>query len=416
MSKSQLITPILLLASLGILASALPVEASWKSNDHEKIGKAIGAYYQAKDDKKGIHEAEADLHKALERLGRQHKDVNLLTFVEDWEASLLEAQMLTVSKARPKKGKVYEDRSEDFFGNTLAMYLHFPKKFNPKSGPLPLVIIIPDAGQDPKTLIDEQWVDAEGRDSAILAAVQMPADPKSWGQFSPSEESGIGTVMSAFAYMKKEFPVDMDRIFLAGSGQGITAALGTAAAFPHQFAGVIGRGGMPADNATNFRNVPTLFLAGGSHATEFQEQAKELGFENCELNTAGGEADVWAWVGSRVRDPYPTTLLFSPTTPYTRNCGWMMVEGFDEAEDPKVTATVNREENTITVDAEKISKVTLYFNDVLVDMDQPVRVIINGVTHEQKLERARRTLLDLGYSQGDWGRVFTATQAFDVEQ
>jgi poly(3-hydroxybutyrate) depolymerase len=416
MMKSKLLPSILLLVTLGLIASAQPVELNWKSSDHVKIGKSIGAYYEAKDERKGIHEAEGSLNKVLERIGKKFKKQDLLTFVEDWEACLREAQMLTYKSAKPKKGKIFEDVSEDFTGGTLRLVLHFPKKFSVKNGPLPLIIIAHDEGQDPRALIDEQWVSTEIRDSAILAAVQLPAKSDAWGSFSNSEASGIGTVMSAFGYMKRRFPVDMDRIYLAGTGKGIAAVLGTGAAFPHCFAAVVGRGGMPACDATNFKNLPTLFIAGGAHATEFKEQAKdELNFENCEVRATGGEAEIWAWLKEQVRDPYPTEIIFTPTTPYTRTSGWLMVEGFDEAEFPSVIAVVDRAENTISLTVEKISTVTIYFNDILLDLDQPVRVVINGVPHEQVLVRARRTMLDLGYNQGDWGRVFVATQAFGVE-
>ena len=107
-------------------------------------------------------------------------------------------------------------------------------------------------------------------------------------------------------------------------------------------------------------------------------------------------------------------MIFSPTTPYTTKAHWVGVDGIDIDASPLIEATVDREQNTITIEATRIGSIQVFFNDVLVDMDQPVTVIINGEPNPVQVARNRRTMLDLVYNFGDWGRIFTNVMTFDI--
>ena len=56
----------------------------------------------------------------------------------------------------------------------------------------------------------------------------------------------------------------------------------------------------------------------------------------------------------------------------------------------------------------------LFFNDRIVDMDKPVEVVINGVSQKASIDRNKRLMLELNYTNGDWGRVFTNRMDYDV--
>jgi hypothetical protein len=126
-------------------------------------------------------------------------------------------------------------------------------------------------------------------------------------------------------------------------------------------------------------------------------------------------ADVWAWIKEQKRASYPAELAFVPSSAYTRTSYWISVEGVDVDGGAKLNARADREANTIDIQAEGIESLRIYFNDRLVDMDRPVRVVINGVASEALVARNAKTMLDLVYQSGDWGRVFANMQPYDVK-
>ena len=97
-----------------------------------------------------------------------------------------------------------------------------------------------------------------------------------------------------------------------------------------------------------------------------------------------------------------------------KTASWFSVEGIDLDQSPRVEAIADRSANTITIEADSVSSVMVFFNDSLVDMDRPVKVIVNGNVNEASLQRNQRNMLDLAWSQGDWGRVFMNFQVYDV--
>jgi hypothetical protein len=59
--------------------------------------------------------------------------------------------------------------------------------------------------------------------------------------------------------------------------------------------------------------------------------------------------------------------------------------------------------------------VVLYFNDVLVDMEKPVKVVCNGSEHLNVIPRSMGTFLDLFVSsRSDPGKVYVATHTYDL--
>ena len=43
-----------------------------------------------------------------------------------------------------------------------------------------------------------------------------------------------------------------------------------------------------------------------------------------------------------------------------------------------------------------------------------IQLRVNGVEHESQLERSPAYMVDSVYNLGDWGRVFTQTESYDV--
>jgi hypothetical protein len=205
--------------------------------------------------------------------------------------------------------------------------------------------------------------------------------------------------------------VDHNRRYLAGSGKGFAAVEVTATSFPHVFAGLIGVGDVSITDVSvlnNFRSLPSLYLKGGEGAKAIEAKLGELGFSNAKVEPEGGVAQAWEWMGNTPRTAHPQEITFTPKSDYARSVYWLSFVGFQVSEGPRVNAKADRATNTITVDAEKIADIVVYLNDELVDMDKPVKIIVNGTTHERTVERNATVMLDTQYAGGDWGRVFTA--------
>ena len=75
----------------------------------------------------------------------------------------------------------------------------------------------------------------------------------------------------------------------------------------------------------------------------------------------------------------------------------------------QVHAKLDREANTITIDADGINEVNIYLSDALLDLSKPVRFVTNGSEVTELIPRSRRQFLNMAYgAQIDAGEVFVA--------
>jgi hypothetical protein len=416
MQRSQYLPLVLALAGLSAVGPRA-AELLLKPVEQQKLGAAVGDYFKALGEEKDIEESfevvEEERSKVQKRLAKELPEGDVLALVEDWEKILDAAS--EVDDRGAKKGKpeprVYKDER---FGD-YSIAVSTPAKYSAKTGPYPLVICLPPKGKKAMEHLGEQWIDAAAREAAIIAVCDMPANDRMWGGMgTPESHGGIDTVLLTVKSIKSTHAIDVDRIFLAGFGESVAAAARIAGYYPHVFAGVIGRAGDLDDlPPTNFRNLPTFFAGGGEKCTTFQTKAKEEGFENVTLNAAATEADVWAWVQATQRSANPLDVSLSPLQEYNLQAYWLKVAGVDPA-GSKIRARVDRAANTITIESSGISTATLFFNDLIVDLSKPVKVVCNGTPSEDFIPRNLRTMLDIAYSSGDSGRVYVNSHSYDI--
>ena len=401
----------LALATLALAAAPPAYETKLKGRDHEKLGKLIGEYFEAKKESTGLSESMEEIGDAIAKLEKKSKGTAVLSMVEDVEAAVYFARKY---KDSVPKGKMNETAYER--GSASYPYaVHAPKTYKASKGPFPVVLCLPDKGESPKEHLDTNWMSPELRAEYIIAACEMPSDADKWADLDDLRVSGIGRALIMLRALRETYAIDVDRIFIAGKGASIDAAMRTAQVFPHVIAGVVGRAGdlgeVPVDN---FRNLPTMFAGAGAGATAFAEGAKAAGHENVTIQADATEADILGWLKQHVRDPHPTEINFAPASLQGGNAYWIEANGFDPAEGPRVTARIDRDANTIHVEAENVSGLYISFNDVLVDMDAPIKVLVNGAETELELPRRLQFALDMAYDSGDAGRVYTNRHVFDV--
>jgi hypothetical protein len=190
-----------------------------------------------------------------------------------------------------------------------------------------------------------------------------------------------------------------------------------AARNPDRFAGVIGRSGDPAEMpCDNFKNLPTLFAGAGGGATAFADKCTKAGYDNnCTIKPEATEADIWAWIKDHPRISYPPKVVLLPGSPLPNKSYWLEIPPWDGQGTAIVKGSIDRATNTITIEGEGVRSVTLYFNDILVDMDKPVKVVCNGSEHTDVIPRNLGVMLELLTSgRLDPSKIYTASKEFDL--
>jgi hypothetical protein len=408
LAGSKLYSLVALLTLLGLGETRL------KESDHKIFGKLVSSYYGAMSEEKGIFEALQKVLDQIESAEKRLKGEKLLSCVSDWEQIFRIATEDRLQGTLKKRGEVTPQTLQGEIKITFAYSA--PKK--PAKGAIPLILIACNEGESPAAHIDAHWNDPVLRESAVLMAVDLGKDTNSWGLFgSKTAPGGTYMLMTALGLIQEQFPIDYNRRYLVGSGKGFAAVEATATSYPHVFAGVIGIGEVAIADATNLENfcsLPSLFVRSGEGANAIDAKLKEYGYSNSLIDPEGTPASVQAWISKNPRSSYPTRIVFSPKLDNARKVHWLSMSGFQSTEKPRIEATSDKATNTVTIDAQKISGVIIYLNDELVDLGKPVKFVVNGVTHERKLERNGPEMIKDQFYGGDWGRVYCASLSQDV--
>lgn len=264
----------------------------------------------------------------------------------------------------------------------------------------------------------ETWIDGAVREAAILVAVDMPEDTSTWNMLSTEagDMGGLSYVMRTVGKSRELFYVDYDRFYIGGRELGVQTALQVGRLYPQLFAGVIGQSGDAGDvGVENFRNLPTFFAGGGAACTAFEEANRTAGYSNCTLKADGTDSDAWAWALERKRVSNPVQVTLVPTNNGPFRSYWLDTPRQEMPPGARIDATVDRAANRIVIDAKGVKQVTLYFNDLLLDLDKPVKISRNGVESEEKIGRSiEDAIAFVRRGTTDAGRIYVSAKAFDI--
>ena len=402
----------LLAALFGLLVFASPSGAQTGSRFEDEqlqpLAASLKAYFEARALSEGLEQVKTDLLRSLAKLQPPGERVRPVARSVDL------GRAFWLSKAYPaikrRRGKVTKDEhtSGTFAGGGLKYAYRVPADYEPSTA-YPLLLVIPDEDERPDEHLRESWTLPAILDGAILVCPEMPAELGEWDRVMiDGRPGGLSHVLTAYRIATERFAVDFDRVYVVGRGKGVPAAVAAGNYGPQRFAGVIGRAGDTGDiGPANFSNLPTLFVGAGARASAFKLKAESAGSSNCHLNPTGKEGDIWSWVQAHPREAHPTRVTLVPGDPFPTRAYWLRVA--PSAADSRTTATVESETNTIRIESAGVSRVTLYLSDELVDLDKPVRIIYNGVTHETLIPPYLPSALDmLADGTSDAGCVYLA--------
>ena len=408
-----------LTAALVLASFVLPVEEMLKPADHEQLGKLIGKYVSARAKTQGIDKAQEEIAVELEKVRKKVKGgPDPLSLTADLGKSLWQSFAYPAQRGAVKGKVAAVEVAAPFYGakEKLEYAVWAPTRYVPKQA-YPLFLCIGEKGEKPQQHLSDKWTSEGVREGAILAAVPMPDDLAQWTELGgEGKPGGIGNLLTVYGELLRVYAVDFDRVYLCGRGDGVATAVAIASRYPDRFAGVIGRSGdVGATEPDNFRNLPTLFAGAGAGATAFAEKIEKAGYKNCTVQPEADEGAVWAWVQEHPRVSNPTEVVLVPGTPIPYRTYWIEVPQLDAQGGARIVGKADRATNTITLDGEGMNTVTVYFNDLLVDLEKPVKVVCNGTEHIDTIPRNLRTTLELMfYSRSDPGKLYTATKTYDL--
>ncbi|MCA9322043.1 MAG: hypothetical protein KDB53_14975, partial [Planctomycetes bacterium] len=228
-----------------------------------------------------------------------------------------------------------------------------------------------------------------------------------------------------------QFNCDPSRIYLEGLGPGGEAAAQLAALYGDIFAAVAVRNGYPRkpELTSGMERVPTMFLMReGSELTtagrkaffdDMMKRAKDVGIENdikivtlpalekvTPKDMAGcaveplldATDDVVAFLEPHRLVSYPDTIRVTTNDRNFSKRAWVRLRRFEVGDGDTVVdlkGKIDKKTNTIELEAENVFAFTFFLNDVLLDLDRPVTVMVNGRTaYIGTVERKLETMLD----------------------
>jgi hypothetical protein len=405
-----------------------PQELQLRPSDHKEIGDLLQRYFEKLDSPKETEKIRADLREKLEKAGKKlaGKDGDALQAALSMGADLGAAAALSGSQKNLRGGspEVRKLVSQDA---QIEYTLHLPKAYKASSGPYPLVLIAPDV-KDGKPMsgeyfLQEFWTDAATRDTVILAVVGMPEDTAGWNKLfveagGGRTPGGLFYLMKVYADVAQTVSVDSARVFAAGRGLGVAAVMHLGAMFPQSFAGVIGQAGDSGKVVwQNFQNLPVFLQGGGAEATEFVEKVTAAGYANATASPDAKPEEILAWIQAHPRVSNPAQVTLFPGAPIPNKAYWLEVPPTDIEEGTYVKGSMDRATNTINIEGKGVRSVTLYFNDVLVDMNKPLKVVLNGKEQEVVVPRSLDDFLDLLVrGTSDSARIYVARRSFDLPE
>lgn len=386
---------------------------------------------------KELEKQEEALAKQLEKLEKKH-GTELLTETASWtEVFYLQNEELKAKNpaglGRPTSAKVAWGRGD---ANGAEYHVILPKGYK-RGDAWPLIVCLPPMdekgeSQDSRNYLQDTWmdkeVDDELRDKFIIMAptigerVLGPRGDRI-NRRKIDDLAHLQTIGNCLTDVLTNYKVDVDRVYLDGTGQGGTSAVDLAIALPYRFAAVVTRGGVPGA-ISDLRNLSGLapvmivhregdeFTAdNGARKTQLDKAAQEyqLAMEwktlppfekNGTDNYVEATNDVARFLDGKVRNCWTPNLYYA-----TRNIRlfkrstWVRFDvanaSPEDGSSAWVQAKVNAEENSIAITCQNVESMRVYLNQQLVDLSRPIKVTVNGkLLNEEQVEPSVDYLLD----------------------
>lgn len=346
-------------------------------------------------------------------------------------------------------GRVREDKLSKGSKETYAF--RFPQKYEPTKRSYPLVYVLPPkVGKGwgkKKELIDQLWpkdTAPKAHEEFVVLMPRFEDDAPLNEEVEPSEIPTEARQLKVhflrnLGNIFKRFRVDTDRVYLQACGDSIPFALRMASLYSDRFAGLILVDPKQSefDGTTVFSNLTGLGVAIAAsgddkkHADGIAKAMEEAGVKNIKRIDASGMAgfgsksgELYTWLEGVKRQLYRRSFTHTPATDRGWQAYWCQILTAEYLADvklserPMVKVSADREKNRIEIEGRNVSKVLLYLNDILVDLEKDITLVLNGQVKTVRAQRSLRLLADpregLVVKRGDSRYVFTATDTYTL--
>ncbi len=179
--------------------------------------------------------------------------------------------------------------------------------------------------------------------------------------------------MQVIAFMKRNYPIDPNRVYLVGSSAGGSGAMHLASCFPDEFAAVIPL--IAAGNnypLRNFTNLPVAFHHGDRDWTSAicnarvqTQRMQALGcptilkeYPGAGHGVPGSHEPLMTWLFEQRRNPAPKVIRHDCEAPSLGRSYWLRIDEFD---DPHRRATIESSINgdTVTIRPRNVAALSL---------------------------------------------------------
>jgi predicted esterase len=265
-------------------------------------------------------------------------------------------------------------------------------------------------------------------DDAMYFIPRMADDNEGRWYYTASQKCYEQAIRRAILFRE----VDPNRIYLTGISEGGYTAYRLPGNRPDRFAASCSMAAAePMENAPpeNFRNTP-FRCAIGENDTMFDRigLARRFFAKLDDLQKADPQGYIHAfdpqggrghgidyapgpkWMMQYTRDPRPKKIVWTVQklhTAYDLRNNWLALDEPPAKPPAKLEADIA--ENTITLRADDGLKIRLFLDDKLVDLEKPVKVILNGKpVFEGKIPRNLATIVKTLESRGDRELIYSA--------
>jgi predicted esterase len=287
----------------------------------------------------------------------------------------------------------------------------------------PLVIAMHGGGGVAKKVNDSQWAtmqkyyrDQAGVEGYLYVALRAPNDK--WNGFYDDY------VCPLVANLIRQFvlfgEVDANKVFLLGYSHGGYGAFFLGPKIPDRFAAVHASAAAPTDgtiSAKSLRNTRFTFMIGENdraygrreRCEKFAEEIAKIRKDNpgdypvaMEFQKGYGhgglpDRDKIKDLYPGQRNPVPKHLTWEPTDTFIKDFFWLSVEQPRKGQSIDLTV----EGNKVSVRAEQVGAFSLWLDRRLVNVDQPIEVVVNGKATSHPLTPTLRTLCESVLRRGD---------------
>lgn len=363
----------------------------------------------------------------------------------------LEMVSRVIGAGRPYRNEpvgLYPNVPVQVRGRIQGYGLYVPSSYDPAT-PYPLVVCLHGAGFTGASYL-ERWQPRLG-DSYILACPTYYQGAW-WTRF------GEDLVLATIRAVRARYHIDPDRIFLTGMSNGGIGAWIIGMHRATLFAGVAPMASGVDDVLfpflKNLSQTPVYIIHGARDRIMPVALSRQIVRELDRLSVnyiyrehdhthphAGGHffprpelPALVSWFGKQQRNPFPHKVTLVRDASHLTEFGWVRIDATDRIAMFSEALTDNRDEfvknriyaeldvsivgsNRIEVRTTRVRRYTIFLNNDLVDLSQPVTVVTNGVTSFQGVVKPDlETLLREARRRQDPRMLFPVHLTLDVEK